>query len=85
MVMPIEKASIHLSLEEVAVSAGYKVLMEVGDNILLIVVSPQGILDQNLRPNPYFFTILLNNFKKLRTVQSGKRPLIVQAGALLLL
>jgi hypothetical protein len=85
MVMKIEKASIHLSLEEAAVSAGYKVLMEVGDNILLIVTNPQGILDQNLRPNPYFFTISLNNFKKLRTVQSGKRPLIVQAGAFLLL
>jgi hypothetical protein len=39
---PIEQSPIHLSLEEVAVRAGHKVLMEVDDNILPIVAEPQG-------------------------------------------
>jgi hypothetical protein len=51
VVRPIEKALIHLSLEEVAVSAGREVLMVV---VLysLIVGNPQGILDQQLSPHP---------------------------------
>jgi hypothetical protein len=44
-------------LEEVAVQAGRKVLIEVDDNISLIVVDPQEILDQQLNPRP---TYLLN-------------------------
>ncbi len=48
----IECAPICLSLEEVAMSADYKVLMEVDDNILLIVGNPQGILGQQVRPYP---------------------------------
>jgi hypothetical protein len=52
MVRPIEKAPICLSLEEVTVRAGHKVLMEVDDNISLIVGNPQGISDQQLRPRP---------------------------------
>jgi hypothetical protein len=37
-------------LEEAIVHAGREVLVEVGDNILLIVGDPQKILDQHLRP-----------------------------------
>ncbi len=37
MVKTIELAPIHISLEEVALCASRKVLMEVDDNILLIV------------------------------------------------
>jgi len=48
-----------MSLEEVTVRAGRKVLQEVDDNILLIVDNPQVILDQQLRPHPI---CLLNNF-----------------------
>jgi hypothetical protein len=50
-------------LEEFAVHAGDKVLMEVDDTILLIAVDPQGILDQHHRPHP--ITIIKNNFIKL--------------------
>ncbi len=39
-------------MEEVATSAGREVLMEVNDTILLIVDNPQGIFDQQFRPNP---------------------------------
>ena len=41
-----------LSLKEVAVHEGHKVLMEVDDNISLIVGNLQGILDQQLKPFP---------------------------------
>jgi hypothetical protein len=44
----IESAPIHLTLEEVAVHDGHKVLLEVGDNISFIVKDPQMILDQQL-------------------------------------
>ncbi len=47
MVRPIECSPIYLSLEEVTVHAGHKVLMEV-DYILLAVGDPQGIFDQHL-------------------------------------
>ena len=50
MVRPVEKATSRLSLEEVAVRASHKVLMEVGDNILPIVCDPPGIMDQQLKP-----------------------------------
>jgi hypothetical protein len=36
-------------LEEVAVRAGHKVLMEVDDNSALIVVDSRGILDKQIR------------------------------------
>ncbi len=39
-------------LEEVAVHAGCKVLLEVDESILLIVGDPQQILDQQLRSHP---------------------------------
>jgi hypothetical protein len=39
-------------LEEVAEGAGHKVLMEVGDNSVLIVGDPQGILGQQQSPQP---------------------------------
>jgi hypothetical protein len=45
-------------LEEVAVFAGHKVLMEVDDIISLIVGNPRVILDQQHRPSPIH---LLNN------------------------
>jgi hypothetical protein len=41
--------------------AGHKTLMEVDDNILLIVVDPQGILDEQLRPHPIHVLLLLSN------------------------
>ncbi len=51
-----------MSLEEVAVCAGHKVLAEDDDNIVPIVGDPQGILDQQLKPH----TInLLNNIINL--------------------
>jgi hypothetical protein len=40
-------------MEDVTVCDGYEVLMEVGDNILMIVGDLEGILDQQLRPHPY--------------------------------
>ncbi len=46
-----------LYMEEVAVHAGHEVLMEVGNNSLLIDGDPKGILDQQLRPRPI---LLLN-------------------------
>jgi hypothetical protein len=49
MVRPINKVSIHLSLEEVLVRAGQEVLMEVEDNSALIFGDLQGILGQQLR------------------------------------
>ncbi len=39
-------------MEEAAAHAGHKVLEEVDDNIVLIVVNPQGIFDQQLRRHP---------------------------------
>jgi hypothetical protein len=48
---PIEYSPIHLSLEQVAVQASRKVLVEFDDNILLIVGDPQWILDEHLRPH----------------------------------
>ncbi len=43
MVRPIDFASIHLYLEEVAVRPGCEVLMEVDDNSALIVGDTRGI------------------------------------------
>jgi hypothetical protein len=40
---PIENVLICLSLEEIAVHAGHKVLMEVDKNISLIARNPKGI------------------------------------------
>ncbi len=39
-------------MEEVTAHAGHKVLEEVDDNSVLIVVNPQGIFDQQLRRQP---------------------------------
>ncbi len=61
MVRPIDKASICLSLEEVAVHAGHKVLMKVDDNSALSVGDQQGISGQQLRPHPTHFLILLKH------------------------
>ncbi len=41
-----------MSLEEVAVLAGHKVLIEADNDILLIVGDPQRILDHHLWPHP---------------------------------
>ncbi len=65
MVRPRE--SISLSLEEVAVCTGHKVLMEVDANILPIVGDQQGILDL---PN---FAIILDNCIKLNIIKSFKK------------
>jgi hypothetical protein len=65
MVRPIELAPTHVSLEEVALCAGHKVLM------LLTYISqidddPQWILDQQLRPHllNIITIILINNIEK---------------------
>jgi hypothetical protein len=52
MVRPIEWPPIWQTLEEFGMCAVHKDLMEVDDNILLIVVDPQGILDQLLKSQP---------------------------------
>jgi hypothetical protein len=44
MVRPIDLTVIYMSLEDVSVCAGLKVLMEVENNSVLIVFDPQGIL-----------------------------------------
>ncbi len=49
MVRPINKVSIHLSLEEVLVQAGQEVLMEVEVNSALIFGDLQGIVGRQLR------------------------------------
>jgi hypothetical protein len=41
-----------MSVEEVPVSAGHEILVEVDDTIVLIVSDPCGILGQQLRPRP---------------------------------
>jgi hypothetical protein len=48
-----------LSLEQVAVSAGHKVLMEFDDNNALIVCDPDGILGQQLRLQYSILLLLL--------------------------
>ncbi len=48
---PIEYSPIRPSLEQVAVRAGRKVLVEFDDNFLLIVGALQGMLDEHLRPH----------------------------------
>ncbi len=50
MVCPIEQALTCLSLQEVSVCAGHKILMAFDDNIWLIVGDLQGILGQHLMP-----------------------------------
>ncbi len=50
--------------------ANRKVLVEADDNILLIVVYPRGILDQQLRPRPIHtlkITIILIEYIKLNS------------------
>ncbi len=50
----------HLSLKEVAVHAGLKVLMKVENNSAMIVGNPQGILGQQLRTQLiYLFNIIM--------------------------
>jgi hypothetical protein len=47
-------------LEEVSVSSGDKVLVEVGNNSTLIVGNPQGILGQQQSHHPiYLFNIIV--------------------------
>jgi hypothetical protein len=48
----MEQASISLSLEQIPVHIGNKVLLKVDDNITLTVSNPRGILDQQFRPHP---------------------------------
>jgi hypothetical protein len=55
-----------MSLEEVIVSAGHEVLVEVDNTIALIVSDPCGILGQQLRPRPIhllYIIITLVTFK----------------------
>jgi uncharacterized membrane-anchored protein len=49
----------HLSLLEVAVRTGLKVLMKVDYKSVMIVGDPQGILGQQLRTHPIYYLILL--------------------------
>jgi hypothetical protein len=59
-------------LKEAAMSAVDKVLMEVNNNILLIVVNPQGILNQHVGPHLINITITLYYvlliYKKMKTL-----------------
>ncbi len=58
-----------MSLEEVAVCTGHKVLMEIYNNILLIVGKLQGILYKQLRPHRVHFLniiFMLINYIKLQ-------------------
>jgi hypothetical protein len=52
MVRSVDYTPILLSLQEVAVRACNKVLIEVDDNSALIVCDPHGILGQQLKPHP---------------------------------
>jgi hypothetical protein len=52
MVGPIEWASIHLPLEEVAMHTSLGVFMEVDVSISLIIDAPEGTLYQQLSPHP---------------------------------
>ncbi len=47
-----------MSLEEVTVRAGNKVLVKVDNNSVLIVGDPQGILSQQLRPHAIHLLII---------------------------
>jgi hypothetical protein len=44
-------------------SAGYKVAMEIVENILVIVGDPQGILDEQLRTHLLHILIVLIKYK----------------------
>jgi hypothetical protein len=65
-------------LEEVTVSAGHKVLMEVDYNILLIVADPQGILDLQIRPHPIpllnIFVIFIDYIIHIIRLKTEERP-----------
>ncbi len=54
-----------LSLEEVASHVGRKVLMDIDSKCALNVGDPQGILDQQLRPQPIEQRILDTNAGQL--------------------
>jgi len=59
-------------LEEVAVSAGHKVLLEVYNNNVLIVGNAKFILDQQLMPHPihlFSIIIILVNYTKMNIIQ----------------
>jgi hypothetical protein len=62
MIRPMAKAPIWLSLIEVAVHTGHKVLIEVDNYSRLIVGNPQGISGQQLRPHTIHFKYN-NSFK----------------------
>jgi hypothetical protein len=76
-----------LSLEDVNVCAGYKVLMDVDDISALIVGNPQGVLGNQLRPHTIHqlniiiimlinhYIIYLNYIIKLTTIQPKGRSL----------
>ncbi len=59
MVRSISYTPINLSLQEVAVRACNKDLIEVDDNSALIVCDPHGILGQQLMSRPVLLLILL--------------------------
>jgi hypothetical protein len=63
----------HLTFEEVAVSAGHGVSMEADDNILLTVGTLQRILAQQLRPRSIqslniTLNVLLISYSKLYNI-----------------
>jgi hypothetical protein len=69
MVKPLDRPLFHLSLEDVAMRASHKVLMEVDENILPTVVNIKWILYQQLRPHQVhllnIIIIILINYIKL--------------------
>jgi hypothetical protein len=65
MVRPIYQSHICLSLEEVTVPAANKVWLKVDNNNVRIVGNSQGIIGQQLRPQPihllyHVFIVLIN-------------------------
>jgi hypothetical protein len=65
MVRPIYQSHICLSLEKVTLSAANKVWLKVDNNNVRIVGNSQGIIGQQLRPQPIhlmynIFIVLIN-------------------------
>ncbi len=74
MVKWIDYAPVQLSLEEVTLCVGHKVLTEVDDISALIVGDPRGMLGLQLRPQPIYLLnriiSLLYAIFKLTTIPS---------------
>jgi hypothetical protein len=63
----IDQAPIHLSLEEVAIRAGHKVLMDVDEFGAQITVDPQGIIGKQLSLHTIHLLDIILSIKLLIT------------------